>query len=75
MTLCVVYTVHMETMSADFLIEPQNQGRWFGLKTGGDGFLWFGLKIGGDGFLRFGIKTGDDDFSRFSLKIGVGFLG
>jgi hypothetical protein len=25
----VVYTVHVETMSADFLVEPQNQGRWF----------------------------------------------
>jgi hypothetical protein len=26
-TLCVVYTVHKETSSASFLIEPQNQGR------------------------------------------------
>jgi hypothetical protein len=51
--LCVVCTVHMETRSASFLVEPQNQGRWFmsglaskplrrflidlGLKTDGDG--------------------------------------
>jgi hypothetical protein len=26
---CVVYTVHMETRSTGFLVEPQNQGRWF----------------------------------------------
>jgi hypothetical protein len=24
-----VCTVHVETMSAGFLVEPQNQGRWF----------------------------------------------
>jgi hypothetical protein len=28
-TLCAVCTVHTETMSAGFLIEPQNQGRRF----------------------------------------------
>jgi hypothetical protein len=27
--LCVVYTVYVETRSAGFLVEPQNQGRWF----------------------------------------------
>jgi hypothetical protein len=26
---CVVYTVHVETRSAGFLVEPQNQGLWF----------------------------------------------
>jgi hypothetical protein len=26
---CVVYTWHMETRSASFLVEPQNQGRRF----------------------------------------------
>jgi hypothetical protein len=29
LTLCAVCTVHMETRSAGFLVEPQNQGRWF----------------------------------------------
>jgi hypothetical protein len=29
MTLCAVCTMHMETRSASFLIEPQNQGRQF----------------------------------------------
>jgi hypothetical protein len=28
-TPCVVCTVHKETRSADFLVEPQNQGRRF----------------------------------------------
>jgi hypothetical protein len=28
-TLCVVCTMHKETRSTDFLVEPQNQGRWF----------------------------------------------
>jgi hypothetical protein len=28
-TLCAVCTVHIETRSAGFLVEPQNQGRWF----------------------------------------------
>jgi hypothetical protein len=33
--LCAVYTVHKETRSAGFLLEPQNQGRCFisGLAT------------------------------------------
>jgi hypothetical protein len=40
--LCVVCTVHMETRSEDFLVEPQNQGRRFpklGLKTGSSGMV------------------------------------
>jgi hypothetical protein len=28
-TLCAVYTVHIETRSAGFLVEPQNQGQRF----------------------------------------------
>jgi hypothetical protein len=32
---CVIYTVHVETRSASFLVEPQNQGQWFDLKTTG----------------------------------------
>jgi hypothetical protein len=28
-TSCAVRTVHVETRSASFLVEPQNQGRWF----------------------------------------------
>jgi hypothetical protein len=73
--LCVVCTVHEETRSAGFLVEPQTKVNdlsvvWpqnhrdifllFCLKIGGDGFSRFGLKIGGDGFFRFGLKTGGD---------------
>jgi hypothetical protein len=28
-TLCAVCTVHKKTRSVSFLVEPQNQGRWF----------------------------------------------
>jgi hypothetical protein len=28
-TLCAICTVHRETRSAEFLVWPQNQGRWF----------------------------------------------
>jgi hypothetical protein len=38
---CAVYTVHEETRSAGFLVEPQNQGRrvsWFGPQNQQ---LWF----------------------------------
>jgi hypothetical protein len=28
-TLCVVCTMHVETRSTCFLVEPENQGRWF----------------------------------------------
>jgi hypothetical protein len=28
-TLCAVYTVHVEMRSASFMVEPQNQGRRF----------------------------------------------
>jgi hypothetical protein len=26
---CAVCIVHVDTRSVDFLVEPQNQGRWF----------------------------------------------
>ncbi len=84
---CVVYTVHVETRSAGFLVEPQNQGRWFvsGLaskplrrfspvwpQNGGNGFWRFGLKTCCDGFLQFNLKTGGDGFFQFGLKTGAG---
>jgi hypothetical protein len=46
-TLFVIYTMHKETRSAGFLVEPQNQGRWFGLKTIQTICQWFGLKTTG----------------------------
>jgi hypothetical protein len=43
-TLCVICTVHKKARSANFLVELQNEGRWFGLKTTGMVCQWFGLK-------------------------------
>jgi hypothetical protein len=66
MMLCAVCTVHIETRSASFMVEPQNQSRQFvsGLTSKPLGHLiWFSL------------KTDCDGFSRFGLKIGGGFLG
>jgi hypothetical protein len=51
--LCAVCTVHVETRSVCFLIEPQNQGRRFvsGLtsKPLGQFLIGLGLKTDGDG--------------------------
>jgi hypothetical protein len=50
---CAVCTVHVETRSVDFLVEPQNQGRRFvnGLasKPLGRFLIGLGIKIDGDG--------------------------
>jgi hypothetical protein len=58
-TLCAVYTVHVEMRSAGFLVETKNQGRRFvsGLRQN----HW-------DSFLRFNLKTGGDGFSSLSSK-------
>jgi hypothetical protein len=55
----VVCTVHVETRSAGFLIEPQNQGRRFvsGLP-----------QYHSDDFLRFGLKTVVTGFSVWASK-------
>jgi hypothetical protein len=54
-TPCAVCTVHVETRSANFLVEPQNQGRRFvsGLATKPLGWflIGFGIKTDGDGLL------------------------
>jgi hypothetical protein len=47
MTPCAVCTVHMKTRSIGFLVELQNQGRWFpglGLKTGSFGLVFWTSK-------------------------------
>jgi hypothetical protein len=46
-TMCAVCTVHMETRSAGFLVEPQNYGRRFsglGLKTDSSGLVVWASK-------------------------------
>jgi hypothetical protein len=75
---CAVCTWHVETRSASFLVEPQNQGRQFvsGLTSKPLGrFLAVCLKTCCDGFRQFDLKTGGDGFFRFGLKIGGEFLG
>jgi hypothetical protein len=57
---CAVCTVHVETRSTCFLVEPQNPGRRFvsGLtsKPVGRFLIGLGLKTDGDGFHRFSLK-------------------
>jgi hypothetical protein len=72
--LCVVCTMHVETRSTCFLVEPQNQGHGLSMvwpQNHREGFLWFGLKIGGDGFLQFGLKTGGSGFPVWASKPAV----
>jgi hypothetical protein len=51
--LCAVCTVHVETRSAGFLVESQNQGRRFVSGLASKPLGWFlvglGLKTDGDG--------------------------
>jgi hypothetical protein len=63
--LCAVCTWHVETRSAGFLVEPQNQGRRF---VSGLTSKPFGR------FLPVDLKTGGDGFSGLASKPVVGFL-
>jgi hypothetical protein len=48
----VVCTVHMETRSTCFLVEPQNKGRWFVSGLASKPLRWFLISLG--------LKTDDD---------------
>jgi hypothetical protein len=52
---CAICTVHVETRSADFLVQPQNQGRRFVNGLASKPLGWFlidlGLKTDGNGLL------------------------
>jgi hypothetical protein len=73
-TLCAVYTVHMEMRNADFLVDLKTkvdgllviwrQNHW-------DDFLLFGLKTSGDSFPGFGLKTGDSGFPVWASKLAT----
>jgi hypothetical protein len=64
---CAVCIMHVETRSASFLVEPQNQCRRFV-----SGLASKPLEQ----FLRFDLKTGDDSFLVESQNQGGGeFLG
>jgi hypothetical protein len=56
--LCAVCTGHIETRSAGFLVEPQNQG--------GGGFPDLGLKTGSSGLVILASKS-----SRWFLGLGL----
>jgi hypothetical protein len=43
-TPCAVCTMHVETRSVGFLVEPQNQGLWFASGSASKPLRWF---IGG----------------------------
>jgi hypothetical protein len=88
-TLCVVYTMHKEMRSVEFLVEPQNQGLWFvsgltskplvrfvsGLVSKSVGrFLPVWLKTDDDGFLSVGLKTGSYGLMILVLKSPRRFL-
>jgi hypothetical protein len=71
--LCAVCTVHVEMRSTSFLVEPQNQCRWFvsGLASKPlQRFLRFDLKTGGDGLLVEHQNQGSGGFLDLGLKIG-----
>jgi hypothetical protein len=71
--LRAVCTMHVETRSVNFLVEPQNQVRRFvndlASKSLGQ-FLRFDLKTGGDGFLVEPQNQGGAGFFGLDLKIG-----
>jgi hypothetical protein len=82
---CAVYTVHMETWSASFVVDPQNQDRWFvsdlASKPMGwfspvwphnrwQWFLRFSLNTSGDGFLVEPQNQGGGGFPSLGLKTG-----
>jgi hypothetical protein len=48
--LCAVCTMHVEMRSMGFLVEPQNQARWYGLKTTGTVFSVLASKPVASGF-------------------------
>jgi hypothetical protein len=84
--LCPVCTIHVETRSTRFLVEPQNQGRRFGLKT-----TWTILSdlasklvvrifsgLASNRWLRFfglGLKTGSSGEVIWTSKSPRRFLG
>jgi hypothetical protein len=73
-TPCAVCTVHKETRSASFLLEPQNQGRRFyglGHKTGNSGLvIWASKSL--RRFLGLGLKTKQASVCRLRRKTDGG---
>jgi hypothetical protein len=70
-TPCAVCTVHLETRSVGFLVELQNQGRWFGLKTSRLVFSDLSTKLMATVFSSLGSKPMAMVFSDLGLKLVV----
>jgi hypothetical protein len=83
MTPCAICTVHKETRSTSFLVEPQNQGRRFASGLASKilerflpvqpqnqwySFSQFVLNTGGDGFLGLPSKTSGRRFVGCATK-------
>jgi hypothetical protein len=85
-TLCAVCTWHVRTRSVGFFVEPQNQGRWFGLKTTRTVFTGLASKLVAtvsDGLASkpaatvssgLASKPAATVFSSLASKLVVGFL-
>jgi hypothetical protein len=76
-TPCAVYTVHIETRSAGFMVEPQNQGRRFvsGLTSKPLGqFLLVWCQNRWLKFSSLGLKTSNSDLVICASKSSDGFL-
>jgi hypothetical protein len=73
-----VFTGHVETMSAGFLVEPQNQGGGrfpgLGLKTGNSGLVIWASKSPRR-FPGLGLKTGSSTLVIWASKLPRRFLG
>jgi hypothetical protein len=76
--LCAVCTVHVETRSTGFLVETQNQGRWFVSDLASKpmvGFLIEHQNQGGGGFSGLGHKTGSNGLVIWASKLPHRFGG
>jgi hypothetical protein len=78
-TPCAVCTWYVETRSAGFLVEPQNQGRRFVSGLASKPLGWF-LTVWPQNLLRRFSSVWPQNWWRrfffwFGLKIGGGFLG
>jgi hypothetical protein len=77
-TLCAVCTVHVETRSASFLVEPQNQGRRFVSGLASKPLGRFSLIWPQNRWLRFpylGLKTSSSSLVICASKPPRRFLG
>jgi hypothetical protein len=77
-TLYAVYTVHKKMRSTGFLVQPQNQGRWFLPVWPQNRCLWFlcfGLKTTHSGFPSLGLKTSRCGLVIWPTKQPRQFLG